>query len=85
MKGYQTLINNSQRITGGISKGSTMVLITFKDGQFRILFNSMDDTGKISHIWYTGNLTVGDEIKIKYQEITKAINPVQVVDYNNQK
>lgn len=32
MKGYEVLINNSQRITGGISEGSTMVLITFKDG-----------------------------------------------------
>ena len=84
MKGYQILINNSQRLTGGISAGSTMVLITFKDEQFRILFNSMDDTGKISYTWYTGNLTVGDEIKLKHQEISEAINPVQVVDYNNE-
>lgn len=44
----------------------------------------MDDIGKISDAWYTGNLTVSDEIKIKYQEISEAINPVQVVDYNNQ-
>lgn len=83
MKGYQVLNNNSQKITGGISEGSSMVLITFRDGQFRVLFNSMNKTGMISCTWYARDLTMGDKIKIKYQEIIEDINPAQVVDYNN--
>lgn len=84
MKGYQVLINNSQKISGGIHEGSTMVLITFRDGLFRVNFSSIDQTGMIAYTWYVADLKLGDKLDITYQEIIEDINPAQVVDYNNQ-
>lgn len=83
MKGFK-LLTDGKEITGAIQAGITGVMITNKENNLHILFNSLDDTGMLSYTWHSSNLEQGNKVTISYQDVTRRSNPVETLDYNNQ-
>lgn len=82
MKGFELLVNGCQ-IRGGIHKGVTGVIITYKDNACSILFSSLSDAGMFSQTWYSSNLALDDKIIILCKEIDNPSEPESILDYND--
>ena len=82
MKGF-TLQVNGECISGSIEDGITGVLVTYKEGLFRVCFSSLDKSGMLSYTWYASDLKIGDCLKICFEDITRCSEARQIRDYNN--
>ena len=67
MKGF-VLNTGNRTISGGLENGIAGVLITNKEGLYRLNFGGMDNDG-VSYTWYTANLEPGDSFTLCYDEI----------------
>lgn len=81
MTGFILQIDNKS-ISGAIDEGITSILLTFKEGLFRLHFGSLDKSGMISHTWYATDLKVGDHLKIRFTDISSPSEAQDVVNYN---
>ena len=81
MKGF-TLQINGECISGSIQDGITNVLVTYKDGLFRVFFSSLDNSGMLAYTWYASNLKIGDCISVCFEEITRLSEAREIIDYN---
>lgn len=81
MIGFILQIDN-KIISGAIEEGSTSILLTFKEGLFRLHFGSMDKSGMISYRWYAADLKIGDHLKISFTHISNPSEVQEVVNYN---
>ena len=81
MKGF-TLQVDGECISGAIGHGITGVLVTYKEGRFRVHFSSMDQSGMLSYTWYASDLKIGDSLKIYHEEITRCSKVREFIDFN---
>ncbi|WP_320167775.1 hypothetical protein [Mangrovibacterium marinum] len=82
MKGF-TLRKDNNIISGAIKEGITSIILTNKDGVFRLTFGSMDKTGMHAYTWYASDLEVGDTLQICYTDIVNISEPQVILDYNS--
>lgn len=83
MKGFELTVNG-KKIKGAIEKGSTGVLLTYKDNQYHVDFGSMDETGMRSYTWHSSNLEDGAKLTISVEEIAETSETAVVRDVNNE-
>lgn len=82
MKGF-TLQKGNNIISGAIEEGITSIILTNKDGVFRLHFGSMDKTGMHAYTWYASDLELGDTLQICYTNIVNISEPQSILDYNS--
>ena len=81
MKGF-TLKINGECISGSIEDGITSVLVTYKDGLFRVFFSSLDKSGMLAYTWYASELKIGDCIRVCFEDITRLSEAREIRNYN---
>ncbi len=81
MTGFILQIDN-KIISGTIEEGITSILLTFKEGLFRLHFGSMDKFGMISYRWYATDLKIGDHLRISFTDISSPSEALEIVNYN---
>lgn len=81
MKGFVLNIGE-KTVCGAIDNGITSVLISNKEGPFRLYFGSMDNKN-ISYIWYVADLQLGDSFAITYEEVEHTSEPQRIGDGRN--
>ena len=67
MKGF-VLNTGNEIISGGLNNGGTNVLISNKEGLYRLNFGGVDDNG-VFYTWYNANLEIGNSFTLWYDEI----------------
>lgn len=82
MKGF-TLRKDNNIISGTIKEGITSIILTNKDGMFRLTFGSMDKTGMHSYTWYASDLKLVGTLQICYTDVINISEPQEVTDYNS--
>ncbi len=82
MKGF-TLKKDNIIISGAIDEGITSIILTNKDGVFRLHFGRMDKTGMHSYTWYASDLELGDLLQICYTDIITISEPQVILDYSS--
>jgi len=83
MTGIELEIDGTLR-KGGIQNGITSVIISYKNDQYSVFFNSLDgDTSMISYVWYSSNLNPRTTLSISLVDILEQLEPKEVIDYNN--
>lgn len=80
MKGFLLQINKEKISAESIKKGCINILLTNKEGVFKINFGGMDEN-MYSYTWYSSELTLGDEICISYKENVQTSNPIAKVNF----
>ena len=78
-----TLQKDDNIISGAIKEGITSILLTNKDGVFRLHFGSLDKTGMHAYTWYASDLKIGDIFQICYTDVTNISEPQEFLDYNS--
>lgn len=84
MRGFKVVLNNEHEFLGGIPEGITSVILSSKNGIIELFFGSSDKTGMISYTWASFTLSVGDKLKIIFQDVDGKFNPVNIIDYTNE-
>lgn len=82
MKGF-TLKKGGNIISGAIEEGITSIILSNKDGVFRLHFGSLDKTGMQACTWYASDLELGDTLQICYTDVVNTSEPQEVLDYNS--
>ena len=83
MKRGFILQNGDEIVSGAIDEGITSIILTNKDGVFRLHFGSMDKTGMHSYTWYASDLELGDTLQICYTDVINISEPQEIMDYNS--
>lgn len=81
MRGF-ILKTGGKVILGGLDSGITSVLISNKEGPYRLCFGSMDDKN-LSYTWYAADLEQGESFIITYDEIEHVSEPQRIGDGRN--
>ena len=82
MKGFSLQVNG-ECLSGAIDHGITNVLVTNKEGRFRVDFSSLDITGMLSYTWYASDLQIGDCLKVCFEDIPHGSEVSAFRDYND--
>ncbi|MCE5227861.1 MAG: hypothetical protein LLG05_18635 [Porphyromonadaceae bacterium] len=80
MKGF-TLKFGNEIIPGAVNKGSSGVIISNKEWDFRLCFHGMDAEG-LFPTWYEQDLKIGDSFTISYEDIDESniSQPIHIRD-----
>ena len=81
MKGFK-LQMNGECISGAIDNGITSILVSNKEGKYRVVFSSMDNTGMFSYTWYSSGMEIGDHLSISFEDIIHVSEVKETRDYN---
>ncbi len=85
MKGF--VVKTKDCVTyAALNEGSVGIVITNKEGDYRLGINGMDTQG-IAYVWQSDVLCVGDSISIEYDGIDKSMvsEPLLIRDVNDSK
>ena len=81
MKGFK-LNMSDKAISGAVKRGFTSVMISNKDGFYKLDFGSVDDEGNF-YTWYNINLQYGDSFNIYYDEISEVSSTNNIRNISN--
>lgn len=81
MKGFIVNIND-KNIVAAMENGIADVLITNKEGPYRLLLGGMDDK-TISYSWYSVDLELDDSFTVTYDEVECVSIPKRIWDAKN--
>lgn len=81
MKGFILEIGD-ETISGAVETGSSSVLLTYRNGVLRVVFNGMDTTETV-RIWYAADLREGNSLTVRYGDIPEVSEARPVRDFND--
>lgn len=80
MRGFTLQINGKSISAEAIEGGCVGIILTNKEGPFRICFSGIDNE-MISYTWYASELTLGDRFCISYRNNVQPSVAMTVHDY----